>query len=486
MAKKIIFVATLAAFLMPRSAWAERVKVSPEQASFLSVLWLYSSKPAVERGMWPGFDVSKTPLVLCEEDASRCVVGWHPSLPPECNPVLIPGNTAFYSCPNLFRGIKTGFMLHYPYAGSDVAVFHLPSGSSRGERMGMIMHEVFHIYQGGFAPVKTGGGRFPVEPPAEALALAFMEDMLLANAAALPAKREAYFKEFVAVRSLLMARYPEIGRATEEQETIEGVARYIEDAAFDNPVNEGLARHWLVGYLSALPDGKVLGDTAAAIMSDRLYYTGALQCLVLMDRLPQTPQWRQRVEKGESVFSLFKELVGAPSETPDQTAARLSSDSSYLNVLGLAGRVAALSSEALESRLNNFRAAPGLRLVLPYRPSDGDYGYSGAGWDVADDLKLVEAAGANAKTKYYDLSLSNTLYTYRTQAGNEALLEALIDREDQVELTLDDAVQSVIPSKAEFSFIELAGRKVVLRGGRGRLTFKSGVIVVEFDGVPYP
>jgi|GEM_PF-4084274 len=484
MTKLVLPAMALVLLFPPSGAWAGGVKVSPEKAEFLNLLRVYASAPAVARGMWPGFDLSKYPLMICEEGESRCSAAWQKSVPKECYPMLVPGTTAFSSCPNLFGGIKTGFMLHYPYAGADLSVFRFPAGADKWEKISTITHELFHLYQTGFVPLKDGGGVLPADIPAEALAIAFMEDMYLATGASVD--KDDHYRRFVAMRRLLMAKYPEIGRATNDQETLEGTARYIEDASSGDHSGEGVRRSWILDYLTGVTAGAVPEDSAFNIMSDRLYYTGAQQCIIMMDRLERMPDWRQRVEKGESVFSLFSGLVGAPKETPEQTAAALASDSSYLAVLKIANAVVEKSSSAVRARMEEFRSSKDVRLSVSFPQNDGEHAYSGYAWNITDGFRLIETSGANFKTKYYDLSLSSTAYTFDARGGDAASVEALVGGSDGLELILDDAIQSPIPAKAAFSSIELAGKKAVLRGGPGKLSFSGGVLSVSFDGRDYP
>jgi len=484
MAKFVLSALALALLFLPRGAWAGPVKVSPEKAEFLNLLRLYASAPAVSRGMWPGFDISKYPVVICEGGESRCSAAWQSRVPRECYPMQVPGTTAFSSCPNVFEGIKTGFMLHYPYAGSDVAVFRFPAGADNWEKVSTITHELFHMYQTGFAPLRDGTGIIPADIPAEALAIGFMEDMYLASGASVD--KDEHYRRFVAMRRLLLSRYPEIGRATNDQETLEGTARYIEDASSGDNGAEGVRRAWILAYLTGIASGKVPEDSASNIMSDRLYYTGAQQCIVMMNRLERIPDWRQRVEKGESVFSLFSGLVGVPAETPEQTAAALASDASYLTALKIANEVVAKSSAAVRARMEEFRSSKDVRLAVTFPQNAGEYAYSGYAWRVADGLRLVETSGANFKTRYYDLSLSSTAYTFDARGGDAASVEGLAGPEGGLELILDDAIQSPIPAKAAFSSLELTGKKVVLRGGPGKMTFSGGVLSVSFEGKDYP
>lgn len=203
------------------------------------------------------------------------------------------------------------------------------------DKLTLILHEAFHVYQGERAPDKTANemvvSRYPLLDPVNN-ALYVLEGTILKDAmlAADPSARREKIKEFVAVRSFRQSR---LDSACVEYENLnefaEGTARYVEYKFMRagegvTPIPEMYYENGFNGYRGVLPAlfRNRMDDMVAvvAVSDDRfgnrfgsgplrfkLYELGACEALLLDDVMPE---WKKIIfDDGIYLGDLLKRSV---------------------------------------------------------------------------------------------------------------------------------------------------------------------------------
>ena len=260
------------------------------------------------RPLWPGFEARKVPIEIFDGEHTWLVR--HPSPPEEFRPCFGEKDIRVFEGRHASLRANTSAIL----AGIGTATASL-EGRSEGPRRqaGLLVHEVFHVFQARRHP-NWGGNEveqlvYPAEDT-EVLAQRRLESMALRRALAAN-RREAgaWAARALAARQERFARLTDRSAAYERgTEMKEGLARYVETKGAGD------------GH-SLLPESEFPPDAVRL----RAYDSGAAIGL-LLDRL--APAWKRRLEEKDDtpLDELLREAVAGreaiPFPAPEKEAAR--------------------------------------------------------------------------------------------------------------------------------------------------------------------
>lgn len=304
------------------------------------------------RPLWPGFEPRKIPFEVL--DGGRTWLARHPHPPAEFT--ALAGRADLRVFEGRHASLRANTSVEIAGIATATASFE-GNGSGPRRLASLVLHEMFHVFQGLRHP-RWGGNEvdlflYPLDDP-EALALRRLEsDALRGSLAARGrAATEALAARALETRRERFARLPGPAVAYERgTEAKEGLARYIET-------------------LAAGPGEPLLPpeEFPAQAVRERAYASGCAIAL-LLDRLD--PDWKERLERKDDVAldELLARAVAAVRPAPADAAKRDEERRrAARDIARLADRRLALRREFLET--------PGWTLVVeaedPVFPQDFD------------------------------------------------------------------------------------------------------------------
>lgn len=264
------------------------------------------------KDVWPGFDLAGMPLLL--HFPGKGTVLLNDGGRPEGFSRVGEG-TSFK--PGRFELTSARFDADVPFNGRSTFFFRHDSAATDRSEVELLVHESFHKFQG-MPPSATDQGFFASIAPKAAGRIAYgahIENSALFQALASPDRFLDEAKTFVALRRKhLAAMDPPVAAALLEQETREGSAEYVAlRSGIKNPLDAGAAAMLLAPRLAgALTVFAELGARAPERLAPSLYGSGPAQMLIL-DRL-RSP-WKDRIARGETIFAVMQDAVGADDES---------------------------------------------------------------------------------------------------------------------------------------------------------------------------
>jgi hypothetical protein len=285
------------------------------------------------RPLWPGFEPRKIPVEVF--DGAHTWLVRHPNPPVEFRASAGGKDVRVFDGRNASVRANTSIAL----AGVLTATASLEGRAETRRQAGLLVHEIFHVFQARRHP-KWGGNEveqlvYPSED-AEVLAQRRLESTALRRALAADNRRAAgaWAARVLAARQERFARLTDPSAAYERgTEMKEGLARYVEaKTAGDGD--------------SLLPEAEFPPDGVRL----RTYDSGAAIGL-LLDRLD--PAWKRRLEEKDDtpLDELLREAVAGqepmPFSAPEKDAARRRAAE---DIRAMGARRAALLQDFLEAR----------------------------------------------------------------------------------------------------------------------------------------
>lgn len=326
---------------------------------------------AQQQRLWPGYDLSAIPILFHQRGGQAWLLN-HPTPYP-------PGFTAVPELPGAAVQLEGG---RYPggidiaYQVGDRQVVTVSLGDNRvAEKLVTAVHEAFHNYQRRKRFGKVGRSADIGVDSATDLALAELEQLLLADALDTPdpERKRELARLFLAVRTTRHGRVPlSLSEAERSLEAIEGTANYVESNA------RIVAAEASKVYGFARSRDAVLAEISTRLRTPlspltfsrfRYYQTGATMAF-LLDGL--TPSWHQRVEDGAAPQDL---LAWAVNYDVARRGELFKLVESHYNLAGAIRRHTALLREVERRRqalLDTFKASTGTRIIVEL-----PFGYGG-------------------------------------------------------------------------------------------------------------
>jgi hypothetical protein len=375
------------------------VAAAPEQAVHPADI-VAEVEQLAEQPLWPGFDPRQTPVATY--DGERTWLFRHPS-PPE-GFVGDADHEGAWVYPGQHPQVRSNTSINLNGVATATFIMNPAAKRTVTESAGIVIHEVFHVFQRQHHPDWTANEgelfTYPVED-AEALHLRRLEtEALRRTLLAADAQESAgWAKAAMSLRRERFARLPEGSVGYERgSELNEGLAQYVESRA----TGEGIEK--------LLP----AEEFPAEAVRQRFYPVGRALG-VLLDRFD--PEWKEKLETGQVKFvdealeAALARIEAAPrqfSAAEQETALRRA----QADTAALAAKKAKLREE--------FLSQPGWRIVLivesgePLWPQGFDplnverlggaavlhtrflkLGNSSASLEVLNRSALTEAAGAH-------------------------------------------------------------------------------------------
>jgi len=337
---------------------------------------LYNLVDRFTDSLWPGFDITKIPIAVNNDDRQEILVAY-PNPPKEFRPLegkMVGGNPVY---------IRDGCTIFGPRGGGwateigDVMTAYvsvLQKDQAVEPYLSLLLHECFHVYQ----PIlreraDSAWGELP-ELDEDYSALLELEGRILYHLLTAPDDDSTRHlaSMFVAVRQERRTDLaPDVILAEGEEEFNEGTPSYLETRLF-----QLLARQGGIEKLTEIDDPQYHGfKDAAELYDERVqrilpppdkivtffhakYNIGTAQCLVL-DRL--MPGWKSRMgEKGSTQFAIMEALFPL---TDQQRANLLDEAKKQFGYDEIFAREHQLIGEKIEM-LRNLVEAPGRRYQI--------------------------------------------------------------------------------------------------------------------------
>lgn len=331
--------------------------------------------PAGAQAAWPGYYLLAQPVLLCR-DGGGCLLIGSSSAPAGYSPFRAEGFPEFsvFASSSPPPGLQAVFYLDLPLGGARVFACRYGEGDSPLEVVNTVVHERFHAFQDGKGGTRRAFARLdPAVTPdiseitAENLALAALEEKLLARAL-LDGRRDAEaVKDFVAVRlqrgELAGRRWTALDNYLER---VEGTAEYAAGRIKELGSADG-GVFTPAALAAELLKGRADGYSAGHLLRGRQYQTGAAIGL-LLDR--RASDWKRRVAAGEYPFDI---LAAEAEVSPAERRSRLNSvkrELDYGQELRYAGYAAESIRAEMAAASADFTAYAGPRLVLGVRYGD--------------------------------------------------------------------------------------------------------------------
>lgn len=266
------------------------------------------------RTVWPGFDLAplllnfpRTGTVLLDDGA-----------PPPDFSRMRPGMSFR---PGHFALTAARFAVDVPLDERSAFFFRYDEKAGDRNETILLIHEAFHKFQGKKWPAKPAAierSALSALPADEAGRIAYavhIENVALFQALASPESFLDEARTFVALRSKRLATMDRaLSDALIELETREGCAEYVALlAALNTPMDAGARATFLAPALAGALFSFADPDVAAAQQLDPSVYGSGPAQLLILDRL-RAP-WKDRVARGESIFSVMLDAVSTDDES---------------------------------------------------------------------------------------------------------------------------------------------------------------------------
>jgi len=435
--------------------------------------------------VWRGYDLLAQPVLLYRDPGFSMLVG-HPSPPPDFRPfpsAIFPRFSVYASTePRL--DVSSVFYTAYPLGGKRVFVTRYGEKEDVLETIATVVHERFHVYQDGtdgsapaFKNLYSGRELYASDMEPENLALAGMEETLLARALLDGRKDQEAIKDLISVRMLRRGLFGMKWAALDNDlERLEGTAEYVTGRVKELISEDGgvFSAETLARTLLREPEQD---ETVEHLLHGRQYNTGAAICL-LLDR--HVPGWKRRVAGEEYPFEILLKAFPVPTAELRARAAAAKKELGYGIRLKYAGY--ALDSARLRMKEANeaFLAHAGPRLVLR-APYTGDTKVSYRSKTVHKlndrtelfvDNPLYEFANGGVRLLVRDA----TLQVFSGKDGSE-MIQVLLSSAPSVLAGGKPAAPSAVPADAAEVLVEAPG--VTLSAKRALLQAADGTVYVD-------
>ncbi|MFA6584429.1 MAG: hypothetical protein WCS77_09045, partial [Elusimicrobiaceae bacterium] len=183
--------------LCPAMALGGSARLTAQDSRLLARIADFEKKQkSPSERVWKGFSLVSPPLLLIMEKSKTSVLA---NLSADFS--RLDGNYGFPVYLKAGTGLtKTAFYPDMPLAGTRVNALRITGDAADPDALGVLAENLFLEYEKKFSfgaqPIAVGPDRLD----AEALALMYMENAALANAALFPEKRKEYAAQFISLR----------------------------------------------------------------------------------------------------------------------------------------------------------------------------------------------------------------------------------------------------------------------------------------------
>ena len=465
-------------------------KMPPKVKLLINNLLLLENEP-----IWPGYNPLSKPIALHIKGLGSYIVGAK-TLPKNCfqikgfsRPVYFFRNKAADTIHSLFTDsyntAEAGNVFLYNYANRDILPAEL-----------IIVHETFHKFQysafknlpSDSSPIVKGKSflseykysfqliwqwwkqfRFsekanmPLKPDIDDIAIAYVENKLLAQALLDKENYKTFAAEFARARDYRRKKLsPRRLKHELKQEKLEGTAEYVGWKSLAEHFSPMIAENKQIGMLLS-PQYHASGS--------RFYYPGVAQGF-LLDRLGV--QWKIRVQRGEDIFSIMKESFPPDKNTRNvKTLLRELYSDWVKKALIVQAKV---FKSKKERAMSKFKKYDGWRLSV-FDPCGS--GHSAVCYDELIDLGNGNSYEENCHTEIncdgFNISIDKPL-----TRDTSRKITALLGAEPKFEISIDDVKLSSIPTTATFKKLHLKTKGVLLNMSlKGTISLDEKTISVE-------
>ena len=450
----------------------------------------------VSQDIWNGYAVKK-PILIYFEPFKKLLLIDHPNPPPDfirLNRTEFRGHKVFYKNAK-FENIKSHFNIDYDFSEKKIVYWRIADLFSLELEMDIFFHENFHVFQ---KINFTGSVMPPPEPEkmsTKVLADYYIEDALLKRCLLSEGRELQYCAEdIVTFRERRYKNSPkELIEFEQFKERIEASAQYI-GVISRLPSDVDIYSRTLLAAPTLLREFSSTGFSYnLADNSYRFYYTGAIQ-MIILDKL-RIP-WKERLQKGESIYNIFKEYF--PADKPSARRRKIAEtfDASELTQIAEADK--AVLEEAKFSGVSMAEGERRSKLTVsvpadvhaggpqahsvPVSLPNGDIYYPAAWFDIQEknnftmtvvNLPMVMGAGKRGVKKGNTVIYPNEYSVFLFEDSRLSI--KVNDRE--VELS---QLKDRVPAK--FKTLDMRDENIVLKTSRAGVLFKEGsAIRVEFN-----
>lgn len=443
--------------------------------------------------LWPGFTI---PPVLFYFRDEQVQVLFNANFTPTGFTAITHGREKLYYRKTNMAAPNDHFAFSYNFQGKKVTLWNIYGFADIKSETDILFHESFHIYQDNRFIIKNRVSAPPAALSTETIAAYYLEDMLIKTALLTSgSERQETMRDFVCFRQ---SRYKNERSAVtgyeEYKETIEGTAQYV---GLKSTIQPGLNAADAAAILiyPAMEERAMSGMFAYAQRNEpRFYDTGAAQMLML-DSI-NTP-WKQRLEKGESIFSVVKDYFPGNNCGSRIRAMRTQYDwESLVKIAGENTVTANIQDTAIATNLAENPAGRKLAIQAPpdvfsahppqsYGPTiklaENKTLYTFADLDVPETNKF------RLQVKNMPLTCAQSTETFKVKNSTvyATVYEVTFSADSSLTLTLDGkstTEQTIGQKQIPFKSIEIKNARIALRAMRGGTIQQTGNILrVAFD-----
>lgn len=437
------------------------------------------------QAVWPGYDLLSQPVLLYRDTGLAFLIN-HPAPPAGFTPYkpeIFPQFSVALSTMPL-TGIESVFYTAYPLGGRSVFALRYGEVDDARETVSTVVHERFHVAQDGrggsprlFKSLYSGQELFASDIEPENLALAALEETLLARALLDGRKDEEAVRDFISVRLLRRELFGmKWALLDNDLERLEGITEYV-TGRIDELISEDGGVFTPETLALALLRGPGREETVEHMLHGRQYKTGAAVCL-LLDR--RVPGWKRRAAGEEYPFEILAKAVPVSTAEQRVRVRAAKKELGYEIKLDQARYDLDGARQGIKRDYEAFLAHTGPRLVLrALRTGDTKVSYrSGTTHKISGNSELFvdnpvyEFANGDVQLLVKDA----TLQVFTDKEGFE-MIQVLLSSAPAVSAGGRPAELSASPAEAEAVLVE--GPGVTLRAAKALLQGADGGVYVD-------
>lgn len=485
---KSLLISCLIILINCQSFAAVNEEIFPQEKKILEVVVkiLNSSHSSRQAEMWPGYDLTESPVIITFSTGHVYAFNLK-SANPDWQKINIDGTKVLFSQTDHWGLTKTAFNPQFPLEGQQVYVFNLDQASKNAVKpFQILVHERFHRHEfDHFA--KTKSGHYEDHLNVENLALGKLEETALGDfmkAKGDSAQQMQYLRDFIAINSTRRALIKSCSQIWEDhQQIMEGLADYVSyrilDAfdiikEFDGHRELGL----LLDFEAANPD---YSDHA---IKWRHYGIGNSLGYAL-DFL-KVPHWKERVEnEGTSLAQLLDESIKLSPEEIEVRMEQCKVLYDWENILEMVEGSVHQFEEEVSGYIKDYQKMEGVVLEVG-RPKAG---VSGSGsnermlyLEDGTTLSLKDTLASTSEDNLWRLNLEAIPYVFKKSRG---ALEFKVESEteiilDQQRFKLKDLLAGNL--QKPFKSIELQGKacRLISEKHPGVLIIQNGKVRIIY------
>lgn len=461
-----------------------------EQEVITKVATLLKSSHSTEQTLvWPGYDLTDSPVVITFKSGHIFVFNMQ-SEKPEWQMLALKEGTILYSPEDHWGFTRSAFQPQFPLEGHKAYVFNLDNaaGQQGTKSYQILVHERFHRYQFEHFHVEHGGMPYQDHLNSENLALGKLEEKILAEfmkAHGKPELQLEHLRNFAAVNSVRRAVIqPGSVDWEDHQEMMEGLADYVSYKILDVfPIIPGYAGH---DDMTELLEREAANtDYSDHAIKWRHYSIGAALGYAL-DFL-KVPNWKEEIEQGHAnLLQILKEQLALSVNEIETRFENCQMQYQWDETNATVASSVHKFEEEIEKHMSAYEKMEGIVVEIG-RPRAG---LSGSGKNerliyLADGstLSIQDTLFSSSEDNLWKLQLERVPYVFKKGGG---CVEFKVEAETEVEI--DNQKYKLKELKQQethklFTHIEIHGKQMQFASDQhhGLLTIsKEGILSVSF------